>query len=175
MTTFTISNLIFWLLRIPDIFFLYLSTKLPPMIMYSRAVAHSNILNFPHTLHEFLENLLANHRKGCYYYLAKTNIIFWVSHRVRHNIRVPARLVFQHVLIATFDAQIPTCDQKNQLKISCKFQIGYFLLKLFYFWLAAKSKNLWKENFWATIILLISVYLKISNPLQFWISLWNDS
>ena len=41
--------------------------------------------------------------------LAKTNIIFVLATRFRGDARVPARLVFRHVFIATFDAPIPTC------------------------------------------------------------------
>ena len=48
--------------------------------------------------------------------LAKTNIIFVLATRFRGGARVPARLVFRHVFIATFDAPIPTCVSPTTLK-----------------------------------------------------------
>ena len=47
--------------------------------------------------------------RGAIRNLAKTNIIFVLATRFRGGARVPARLVFRHVFIATFDAPIPTC------------------------------------------------------------------
>ena len=47
--------------------------------------------------------------RGAIRNLAKTNIIFVLVIRFRGDARVPARLVFRHVFIATFDAPIPTC------------------------------------------------------------------
>jgi len=49
--------------------------------------------------------------RGAIRNLAKTNIIFVLATRFRGGARVPARLVFRHVFIATFDAPIPTCVQ----------------------------------------------------------------
>ena len=46
--------------------------------------------------------------RGAIRNLAKTNIIFVLATRFRGGARVPARLVFRHVFIATFDAPIPT-------------------------------------------------------------------
>ena len=47
--------------------------------------------------------------RGAIRNLAKTNIIFVLATRFRGGARVPARLVFRHVFIATFDAPIPKC------------------------------------------------------------------
>ena len=44
--------------------------------------------------------------RGAIRNLAKTNIIFVLATRFRGGARVPARLVFRHVFIATFDAPI---------------------------------------------------------------------
>ena len=50
--------------------------------------------------------------RGAIRNLAKTNIIFVLATRFRGGARVPARLVFRHVFIATFDAPIPTCGSR---------------------------------------------------------------
>ena len=52
--------------------------------------------------------------RGAIRNLAKTNIIFVLATRFRGGARVPARLVFRHVFIATFDAPIPTCANTYQ-------------------------------------------------------------
>jgi hypothetical protein len=51
--------------------------------------------------------------RGAIRNLAKTNIIFALATRFRGGARVPARLVFRHVFIATFDAPILTCDTRR--------------------------------------------------------------
>ena len=51
--------------------------------------------------------------RGAIRNLAKTNIIFVLATRFRGGARVPARLVFRHVFIATFDAPIPTCVMEH--------------------------------------------------------------
>ena len=56
--------------------------------------------------------------RGAIRNLAKTNIIFVLATRFRGGARVPARLVFRHVFIATFDAPIPTCGSDNVEPIS---------------------------------------------------------
>ena len=57
--------------------------------------------------------------RGAIRNLAKTNIIFVLATRFRGGARVPARLVFRHVFIATFDAPIPTCGVQT-LQIWCE-------------------------------------------------------